>query len=153
MGSHNNGDPVRQRPVVHDDGRPQEVVAPPEHRRYPRRLPHSRRRRITRRHPHRPLRRARPLLPLPAGHQLARRRLRRRRRHAITQTDCGRRIHHRVEHSRHFHHLCLYQFHSAVADAGGGIADRRRRRARRGGLCSVGGWGEVRFHEARRRVG
>ena len=153
VGSHSDGSALRQRAVVHNDGCPQEVVAPPVHRRHPRRLPHPRRCRLPRRHPHRPLRRARPLLPLLARHQLPWRRLRRGRRRPDPQADRWRRVHHRLEHRRHLHYLRRDRPHHPVAHARGGAAHWRRRRARGGGLRFVGRRGEVRQHQAQWHVG
>lgn len=69
------------------------------------------------------LRRARPLLPLLARHQLPRRR-------PGPQAGRWRRVRHRLERRRHLHYLRRDRPRHPVAHARGGAAHRRRRRAR-----------------------
>ena len=148
MGGHINGDPLRQRSMVHHDDPPQALHSPPARRRHSRSPPHPRYRRLPRRHPHRILRRAWALQPLPPRHQFPRRCLRRLRRHSDPQADRRRRLHHRVERSDDFHNMYSGEVSGSAEDAGGGAADRRRRRARGGSVRPLGRRREVWFLEA-----
>ena len=143
MGGHNHGHSLRQRPMVHHDDPPQALDSSPPHRRHSRRLPHPRRRRLPRRHPHRHLRRARALQPLPPRHQLPWRRIRWLWRYPGPEAARRRSLHHRVERGGDFHNMPCGEGGAAAEDAGGGAADRRRRRARRGSVRAVGRWGKV----------
>lgn len=129
--------------MVHHDDHTQEMDPPPKDRRHLGRLPHPRRRRLPRRHPHRNLCRARAVRPLPTGHTLQGNRVRRIRRSPAPETNRWRRIHHRLEHRRHFHHLRFDKTGYAFTDVGGRPVDWRRCRPWRRGLRLVGRRGEV----------
>lgn len=70
MGGDNNGDTLREHPMVLDDGPPQEDMDPQASRRHHGRLPHPRRCRNPRRPPHRLLRQPPPQPPLLPRRQL-----------------------------------------------------------------------------------
>ncbi|CAH9070972.1 unnamed protein product [Cuscuta epithymum] len=138
MGSHNNGNPLRKRTLVHNDDPPQEQHLTPKNRRHFRRLPHPRRRRPARRLSHRPFRRAHSLQPFPPRHQLPRRHIRRLGMDAAGEAARRRRLCHRVEHRGDVDHMRLDSPRHPTEDVRRAAGDRGRRRSQGGGVRPVG---------------